>query len=360
MSEHSLYRRIIASEEGLWALPAQAVLRVAELLYAAGVALRNAGYNRRGPSTVLPIPVISVGNLTVGGTGKTPFVIELVRRLDRMGASPAVVSRGYGAVDGEPNDEERLIRRSCPGVVCVSAPDRSSAAEIAHTTYGADVIVLDDGFQHRRLGRTLDIVLVDATCPFGFSHLLPRGLLREPVASLGRADVVVLTRCDQVSRSALSQTEARLREVTGGLTLLKCAHRVSSIEHLDGTRLEDPIEAKRVVAFAGIAHPRAFVTTLRSLGAEIVGHRFWPDHHRYSRRDIRTLRQSTRFPRHELLVTTEKDAVKLAELDGLDPSGIAVIKVAIDFEGEGDTLLRAILEETLDGVRLDDPTLQAN
>lgn len=168
----------------MWVFPVRAMLRVLEGLYARGVALRNTRYDRSGPRAVLDIPVISVGNLTVGGTGKTPFVIELVKRLDRMGLSPAVVSRGYKAAEGQPNDEERLIRESCPSVVCICDPDRAAAGQFARTKFGADVIVLDDGFQHRQLARTLDIVLIDATCPFGFGHLLPRGLLREPVGSL--------------------------------------------------------------------------------------------------------------------------------------------------------------------------------
>jgi tetraacyldisaccharide 4'-kinase len=177
--------------------------------------------------------------------------------------------------------------------------------------------------------------------------LLPRGLLREPVESLRRADVLVLSRCDQVSRAVLSRIEARLRAAACHATVLRCIHRVTSLESVDGTPLKDPIEGRRVVVFAGIAHPRAFVTTVRSLGAEMVGCRFWPDHHRYRLRDIRGLRRPGRFPRHDLLVTTEKDAVKLADMEGLDPSNIAVVRVAIDFEGDGGTLLQALLEDTL-------------
>ncbi|MGB2984709.1 MAG: tetraacyldisaccharide 4'-kinase [Phycisphaerae bacterium] len=366
MSEHSLYRRIIAGEAGLWVFPVRAMLRVLEGLYARGVALRNTRYDRSGPRAVLDIPVISVGNLTVGGTGKTPFVIELVKRLDRMGLSPAVVSRGYKAAEGQPNDEERLIRESCPSVVCICDPDRAAAGQFARTKFGADVIVLDDGFQHRQLARTLDIVLIDATCPFGFGHLLPRGLLREPVGSLRRAQIVVLTRCDQVSSAALSRVEARLRNVECGrgkaedgrrnssftippspFTILQCTHRVTSVDRLDDTPLASPLEGKRAVVFAGIGHPGAFLTTVRSLGVEVVGQRFWPDHHRYTPRDISTLRRPGRFPPHDLLITTEKDAVKLVALDGVDLTGVAVVRVAIDFKGDGGTMLQTALERAL-------------
>ncbi len=347
MSGHSLYRRIIAGEAGAWASPVRALLRAGEVPYALAIAIRNASYDRRGPWAVLPIPVISVGNLTVGGTGKTPFVIDLVKRLDQMGRSPAVVSRGYKADDGEPNDEERLIRQNCPGVVCVSDPDRIVACEIAHEDFGADVIVLDDAFQHRRLGRTLDIVLVDATCPFGFDHLLPRGLLREPVQSLRRAHVIALTRCDQVSRANLSRITARLSKVAGDAIQLQCNHRVTAIERLDGTPAGESLEGKRAVLFAGIGQPLSFATTVRTLGVDVVGERWWPDHHRYRRRDLDCLLHPARYPPHDLLITTEKDAVKLAMLGGLDRADILVVKIAIDFTGEDGTMLQETLEQAL-------------
>lgn len=347
MSEHSLFRRIIAGESGIWAAPLRGGLRVAAALYAGVVTIRNAFYDRRGPRCVVPVPVVSVGNLTVGGTGKTPFVIHLVNRLEGMGFSPAVASRGYSAAAGEPNDETRLIRRSCPSVACVSDPDRAFAAETAHRQFGADVVVLDDGFQHRRLGRTLDIVLIDATCPFGFDHLLPRGLLREPVDSLRRAHVVILTRCDQVSHSALSRIESRLRAITAGAVQLKCSHRVTGVEWLDGTPIEEAPEGKRAVLFAGIARPQAFLTTVRSLGIDVVGRRWWPDHHHYRSRDIESLTRIGCYPPHDLLLTTEKDAVKLAELEGVEQARIAVVRVAIDFAADDDTILQGILTETL-------------
>ncbi len=347
MIRTSFYRRVIAGEAGSWAAPVRGLLRAAESVYACAVAIRNARYDRNGPRTVLPIPVISVGNLTVGGTGKTPFVIELVKRLEGMGLSPAVVSRGYKAADGELNDEQRLIRKNHPGVVCVCDPDRALAGETARRRFGADVIVLDDGFQHRQLGRTLDIVLVDATCPFGFDHLLPRGLLREPVESLRRAHLVVLTRCGQVSSAALSRIGIRLDEVAGDVTRVQCNHRVTSIERLGGSAVEESLEGKRAVVFAGIGHPRAFATTVRSLGVEVVGERWRPDHYNYRRRDIDSLLRPGRFPPHDLCITTEKDAVKLAALGGFDHAGIVVVKVAIDFVGEGGTILQGVLDNAL-------------
>ena len=347
MNEHSLYRRVIAGEAGVGASPVRGLLRAAEAIYAGIVAVRNAHYDRRGPSHPLSIPIISVGNLTVGGTGKTPFVIELVGRLERMGFSPAVVARGYKATDGQPGDEERVIRTHCPSVVYVADPDRALACEIARSEFGADVIVLDDGFQHRRLERSLDIVLVDATCPFGYGHMLPRGRLREPVGSLKRAHVVVITRCDQVSQAALERIEQRLRLVANEATHLMGRHHVTSVERLDGTPLEGSLEGKRAVLFAGIANPDTFVTTVRLLGADVVGRCWWSDHHHYRRRDLDSLFRSGRFPPHDVVLTTEKDAVKLAALGFTEQAGLFVVKVAIDLRGEGDTMLQLVLDRTL-------------
>jgi tetraacyldisaccharide 4'-kinase len=296
---------------------------------------------------VLSIPVISVGNLTVGGTGKTPFVVELVKRLDRLGCSPAVVSRGYKAAVGEPNDEELLIRRNCPGVVCVSDPDRALACEIARSDLGADVIVLDDGFQHRRVARVLDVVLIDATCPFGFDHLLPRGLLREPVQSLQRAHIIVVTRCDQVSQADLARILGVLRKTAGDAVHLQCRHRVTSVECLDGTRVDGPLDGKRAVLFAGVGQPGAFATTVRSMGVDVVGECWWPDHHRYRYRDVSSLFRARRFPPHDMLITTEKDAVKLAGLGGIDRPDILVVRIAIDFADDGGTMLQEELERVL-------------
>lgn len=347
MDDEASYRRIISGRGGSWQRPIRLGLRCLEGLYAFGVALRNRRYDRVGPKTVLPIPVVSVGNITAGGTGKTPLVVELLQRLSRMGFAPAVVSRGYKAVPGEPNDEERFIERQVPGVVCLADANRIRAAEEAHSRFGADVIVLDDGFQHRRIARTLDIVVIDATCPFGYGHLLPRGLLREPPSSLQRAHLVVMTRCDQVSRARLSEVMARVRELADSAVVARCVHRFMGIERLDGTRAPIELAGKRAVLFAAIGRPEAFATTVRSLGVEVAGVRWWPDHHRYRRHEMDALLKIGRFPPHELLLTTEKDAVKLARIDGLEHANIFVVKVAIDFVDDGGTILQTVLEERL-------------
>ncbi len=347
MTDDALYRRIIADDAGLWAAPVQGFLRVGEVAYRAAVNARNRRYDRSQAVTNVTKPVISVGNITVGGTGKTPFVIDLAKRLGDLGASPAVVARGYGSEAGRPNDEELLIRRRCPDVPYVADPDRVMAARYAIKELGADVIVLDDGFQHRRLGRVLDIVLIDATCPFGYGHLLPRGLLREPVGALQRAQLVVLTRCDQAATAEVARLENRLSRLAGDAVVIKCRHAVTSVEDFGGGDLTETMGERKAVLFAAIGHPGSFLHTVSSLGIEIVGHRWWPDHHQYRSRDIDGLLGIGRLPPHDLLLTTEKDAVKLAQLSALNHAAIGVVKIAIDFIDDGGTILQQLLVQTL-------------
>lgn len=347
MSESTVYRKIMAGAGGAWAAPLRGLLRVAAAGYGLAVDLRNQRYDRRGPRLVLPVPVISVGNITVGGTGKTPLVIDIVRRLERMGCTPAVVSRGYKAVDSQPNDEEQLIRRSCPNVPCVADADRGHASEIALRRFDADVIVLDDGFQHRQLGRTVDIVVIDATCPFGYGHLLPRGLLREPARALRRANLVVLTRCDQVAPTRLDRIARQVANLAVNAATVQCRHEVTGVERLDGEPLAESIAGRKAVVFAGIGRPQAFATTVESLDVEVVARRWWPDHHHYRKRDLVSLLTDAKLPRHDLLLTTEKDAAKIGRLKGVDTSRFHVVTVAIDFAGNSGTILQNILEQAV-------------
>lgn len=350
----------------------RAALRAAEVPYALAVARRNARFDRQRAKQRAAVPVISVGNITVGGTGKTPFVIEVVRRLTDMGRKPAVVARGYKAGKDGVNDEELLIRRRCPHAIYVADADRHRGCQQA-VRQGADVVVLDDGFQHRRLARDLDIVLIDATCPFGYGHLLPRGLLREPVRSLRRADAVVITRADQVSAARLAEIRAEIQAATKPVPVLECRHRATEVFALDGRRLETA--GLPVMLTAGIARPGAFETTVREMGADVVWTQWYGDHHCFSNRDLRDLLIDYDRSQAELLLTTEKDAVKIESLVGAAPSyagrrhshepdksprkayasmkaaGVqrlglvmGVVRVGIDFHGKGSTMLRELLE----------------
>jgi tetraacyldisaccharide 4'-kinase len=344
--ETSLGRRILSGQAGFWASPVRGALAAGEVIYTAAINARNQKYDSPRSVLKVSVPVISVGNITVGGTGKTPFVIELVRRLHAMGRNPVVVARGYGGGDGEPGDEELLVRKNCPGAAYVADADRHRGAELAVRKMGADVIVLDDAFQHRRLHRDLDIVLIDALCPFGYGHVLPRGLLREPLSGLKRAHLLIVTRSDQVARNELDRIESQLREHNSGVPIVRSNTKVLGVEYLDGAPIH-VADKKRVLAFAAIGRPQAFASTLSLLGFDVVATRWWPDHHKYRHPEIMRMLDDRRLAPHDLVLTTEKDAVKLALLDGLEPRSIGVVRIGVEMQQEGGAVIDELLEKTL-------------
>ncbi len=368
--------------------------------YAAAVAFRNAlfdaGLRRQWTARV---PVVSVGNLTLGGTGKTPLVAWVARELARQGLRPAVVSRGYAARTGHTSDEAAELAILLPGVPHVADRDRvaaaaravghganvvvlddgfqhrrlrrnldivsDEAAELAILLPGvlhraarrrsraareaiaaeADVILLDDGFQHRRLARGLDLVAIDATDPFGCDRLCPRGLLREPLAGLCRADAIVLTRADRIAAERRAQIRAAVLRARRGrppAAWVETRHAPVGIRHLDGS--VEPLEAlagRRLLAFCGIGNPAAFRHTLVSLGVELAGFRSFADHHQYSDADLDSLAAEATAGAAELVVTTLKDLVRLKRSRLADLPLVAV-EVAIEPLGDAEPL-RAVL-----------------
>lgn len=292
----------------------RSLLSAASPIYGIACGLRNLAFHcgwkrihRAG------VPVISIGNLTTGGTGKTPTVAWLVQELLRRGRRPAIVSRGYRSLDGEENDEKRLLDQLCAGVPHVQDRDRVAAARELVESAACDVIVLDDGFQHRRLDRDLDIVLIDAVNPWGFGRLLPRGLLREGIRHIGRADLVLMTRCDLATPGQLEAIRRRISRFTP-LPIVATEFRVTRLTNTNGeTRpLEDVLDC-RVCAFCGIGNPDAFRRTLAAIGAPVSDERFraFPDHHHYDQVDLDRLGRWAGERHAELLLTTRKDLVKI-------------------------------------------------
>lgn len=316
---------------------------------------RNAAYDRGLlPSARVDAPVICVGNITTGGTGKTPVVEALTRALVKRGRRPGVLSRGYRAPasergpasGGQPRrpagDEARMLARSLPGVPLVQDPDRTRGAREL-VRLGCDAIVLDDGFQHRRLERDADLVLVDATRPFGLpwvgghapEHLLPRGLLREPPIGLRRARACILTRTDQVEPDRLAALEARIHELVPELPVLHAIHRPLCLRDAQGQRFElERIAGAAVELVSGIGNAGAFETTVAGLGARIVEHRRFADHHDYASKDVAGLGRGGR-----VVVTTAKDAVKL---ESLLPAAFA-LEIGVEFV-RGAPILEALLD----------------
>ena len=307
----SRFREIISGDarDGVARL-LRPMLRAASWPYGTAAALRRAAY-RRGwrRSCQAGVPVVSVGNITTGGTGKTPLVAWVVGQLGRQGRRPAVLIRGYRGRDGK-SDEAELLERLTGAPVIVD-PDRLAGAARA-VAGGADVLVMDDGFQHLRLRRDLDIVTIDATCPFGHDALLPRGLLRESPAVLALADMLVLTRCDQVSQSQLLSLRKRLARLAPGVTVAETIIRPTRILGHDAAPLPaEALAARAVWAFCGLGNPENFYRTLTGLGARLLGQTTFNDHHAYVPADVEALAARADAAGAELLLTTAKDAVKL-------------------------------------------------
>ncbi len=299
-----------------------------ELVFRAAVATRSAAYEHGLFTTRdAPVPVISVGNLTVGGTGKTPLVGWVVRTLTRAGHQPAVALRGHGR-------DEALLHTSWGGWGRVMVdPDRLRAV-FAAAAAGADVVVLDDGFQHRRLARALELVLVAAEQPFP-GPLLPRGPYREPASALARADWVLVTR-RTASASDAERLEAAVRRTAPGVRIARVRLVPSGWQDVFGRSAERP--RGDLLAVAGVAVPHAFADLVRDETGATVELLDFPDHHEYTPADVERIR---RVAAGRPIAITEKDAVKLPELGGSLPD-VRVLVLAVEIETGGEPLMAAV------------------
>ncbi len=337
---------------------ARGFLAFAAFGYGAAVRVRNAGYDcgvlriRR-----LPCRVVSVGNLTVGGTGKTPAVMTLAAAATAAGWRACVLLRGYGREGGgvlvvsdgraivpdwrRVGDEAMLLAQRLPGVPVIVGADRVAAGRLAVERFRPEAIFLDDGFQHRRLHRDADLVLLDSTDPFGGGRLLPRGRLREPIGGLGRAQAFLVTRIDQGGDPA--DLCRSLGTLAPGRPIARARVRPVSLREVGATgeRPMAELRGKRVLAVSGIANPGSFHRTLTDAGATLVGTLSFRDHHAFDADDRRRMGHAAGVHGAEWIVTTEKDAVRLgAEL----PAGCPTIAVAIGLEiVEGAAALEAAL-----------------
>lgn len=296
----------------------------------------------------LPVPVLSIGNLVAGGAGKTPFVEMLARRLHEQGHRVAVVLRGYRGGSAKPvivgdgrqvlcrppaaADEAYLLARHLPGVAVLTGADRYRVGQIAIEQLKCGIIVLDDAFQHLRLHRDLDIVLVDAANPLGYGRLLPSGLLRERPEALGRADLVVITHAD--SGRDLDSIRHTIRRYAPATPIALAVHRPVGLISAQGEKHLPPerLDGQRLMAFSGIANPRGFEKTLVQLGAVVLAHHAFPDHYVYSAADLQALSSAARRAGASLMVTTEKDMVKLTGLDlGDEAADLYALSISLEF-----------------------------
>ncbi|MEM1422604.1 MAG: tetraacyldisaccharide 4'-kinase [Planctomycetota bacterium] len=315
-----------------------------EPLYRAAVDRRNRAFDRGDRVTRFGVPIISVGNLSVGGTGKTPTVRLLVERLLARGRTPAIAMRGYKARAGERSDEEAEYIDSFPDVRVVAQPDRVSGIRALLSEHPrTDCVVLDDAFQHRYVARDLDIVLVDATrSPFE-DRCLPAGWLREPVASLARADLIVVTRAD--TGGAIDD---RLRSYNA--PIVRTAHAWEGFTDGSETRLPPAhLDGKRAIVCCAIGHPLAFVEQCERAGCEVRGVRTERDHHAWTASEASALERLA-ASEDAVIVTTRKDWVKLRRY-AADPARYAVPRLAIRPDAEGSREIDAALDRVLSSVR---------
>ncbi len=344
--------------------------------YAGGLKLRQKIY-RKGifSSKRLPCRVISIGNITVGGTGKTPMTIYVAELVSNLGYNVAIVSRGYkggaektgGIVsDGrtvlmgpdDAGDEPLMMAKRLKKTPVVVGQDRFKAGMIAIMAFNPDVLVLDDAFQHLKLARDIDLVLLDSSNPLGNTHLLPRGTLREPASSLWRSDAFLLTRSDDDSGSVKATSLLHSKRLSPDIPVFKTIHLpyIHKIVEKEKSTVKnalrfpfpknfDFLNGRKVFAFSGIAGNHNFRRTLEEIKCDMKGFLEFPDHHRYSDKDFRTILQAAKNIKADVLITTEKDYTRIAHRITW-PIDLVVIGIEVSF-GDDEVVFNAFIKKRL-------------
>jgi tetraacyldisaccharide 4'-kinase len=333
------------------------------LLYGLALIVRELGYRSHLLRQArLPGKVISIGNLTTGGTGKTPLALKLAQQFSAWGHQPAVLTRGYGAAYQHSDlllqagrvdlgamqwlaDEVVLLATKLEDCWIGVGKDRLQVGRKLHGQHEAELFLLDDGFAHRQLARDLDIVLVDAACPFGNGFLLPAGSLREGKGALTRADLVLITRCESVTADSLTALEAELTSYLPAERIFKLQTELNGFRDLvTGTMVaSDSLRSGRFVAFSGLGNPESFHTLLRRTGLELIQELDYGDHYRYRDEDIDHLLKLVATEADLHLITTEKDAVKLPH-DRFRPNACLVAEIDLVFREREDIFLGKLRE----------------
>ena len=344
------------------------VLKVLSYLFGGIVAIRyflyRTGVLRRYP---LGIQVISIGNVTAGGTGKTPVTEIFARTLAAEGRKVAILSRGYRRKEApwwqriftqvvEPplvvsdgkhvlldsatgGDEPYMLASNLPGVAVIVDRNRVKAGRYAVKRLGCNTLILDDGFQYQRLKHSIEVVLVDSTNPFGNGNMLPRGILREPVQNIRRADIIFLTKC----RGDVSAVKDEIRRYNTTAEIVECNHTPKVLKDV-WSREEYPLDwlaGKTVCTLSGIASPKGFENSLRHLGAKVVWCERYADHHRYDSSEVLYALNRTADMGADALVTTEKDAVRFPRLETA-PVKCLYLRIAIEILAGGESFAQII------------------
>lgn len=332
----------------------------ASRLYAAGVRWRLHRY-RSGHRKInhLHAPVISVGNLTVGGTGKTPCTAFIANFLHAEGLSVAILSRGYkrqsnGLVEvsngqeilceaAQAGDEPYLLAHLCPGIRVVVNADRYEAGKWLEARTRMDVYLLDDGYQHLRLHRDLNVLLLDGENPVGNGSLLPHGILREPSSEIRRADLVIATRAERANRDAL---HALVGSLNPAAPLFFAQHAIIGFKLLNAAPPLVNLTNEKIAAFSGIAQPERFFADLQQKQLQIVHQQSFPDHHRYTREEVESFIAQATAQQAAAIVTTEKDAANLPA-NVLTTSTLPVYAAQLHFWIENELEFKRLVREKI-------------
>ena len=355
-TQEQFYNLVSGRKTGITATVLRYGLRLLEVPYCATVSARNFLYDQRIlPSHRFPIPIISVGNLTLGGTGKSPMVAWLCRFFLEQKMCPGLISRGYGKRTNGSNDEFLEMAYRFPTIPHLQHWNRAEAIQKLQQTEQVDLIILDDAFQHRRVKRNVDLVLLDATAPFGFGHVFPRGTLREPLNGLRRADVALLTRSDLADESERQKIRQTVLTLNPNIIWGETHHASTSLISIESATknfCSEPVESiygQSALAFCGIGNPAAFQKTLEQCGIHVVKLIRFPDHYRYTVRDADELIQTAKTFGTDLILCTMKDLVKLNQPEF---AGLPFQAVSIELQFTvGESAVCEFLRQSVDSCR---------
>jgi len=358
LNQHELHNLLLSDKAGFVAAFLRLLAGIVSCAYSTVIQIRNFLYSRglmksfavtqaglkTTDRTQQTVPVISIGNITAGGTGKTPMVIWLCNFLQNKNLKCAILTRGYKSANGQ-NDEPAILANNCPDAAVIVNPDRLEGAIEAVKKHRAQVLIMDDGFQHRKLHRDIDIVTIDATRPFGFGKMLPAGLLREPITSLRRANAAIITRSNLVSENDLSDLADKLKKINPNMVIAKAVH--SPLYAISAGDKKIPLEllkGKTVFAFCGIANPEAFFAMLETLSVKVVGTGIYDDHYCYTIENVEQIQRQAKQAGAEMVITTEKDFNKISRTGG----NLAYLAVKIRFMA-GEEQICGLIEGAVKG-----------
>jgi tetraacyldisaccharide 4'-kinase len=350
---------VSGSKKGILPTVGQSFLRLLSYPYSLVMRLRNLGYDLGWLSSeAVNVPVIVVGNLTVGGTGKTPAVEYIARFLRERDQRVTILSRGYGSEQGR-NDEAMVLEDNLDDVPHLQGTDRVRLAKTAIEELESDVLLLDDGFQHRRLKRNCDILLIDATNPWGYGYTLPGGLLREPISGLMRAHLVIITHSNFVPAETLQAIKQYISRIVPACPVALSQHQPKLLKNTSSEQGVEALRGRKVAAFCGIGNPSGFWKTLTDLGCELIDSRQFADHHQYQRSDVDDLMKwASALPADTWIITTQKDWVKL-RIDSLADKPLYALSIALVIT-EGEELLQRTIEPLLHRVLQDEEPGEAD